>query len=192
MPQAKSPAQQFIKPQSFFISHEKLLDLKALANSSPIANDSIHMSTHDAICAFIWHALIQARHQTGVIAPDTACHFTTAVDCRSKLKLPQPYFGNVIDAIKVSLPSRELTTKGTAGAGARVLCLAADIIRRAISAISGKSFRSLVGLVERMNETQPTRLAVLGDLTMTSVIVISWFALGALAGDLNTGRLVVN
>jgi shikimate O-hydroxycinnamoyltransferase len=93
----------------FHINNEKLVALKSEASLPlPIeksdnisANDELYaqlndnapwISTNDALCALIWHAVIRARQ----LAHDKVTNLSIPINARSRLDplLPHQYFGN--------------------------------------------------------------------------------------------------
>ena len=63
----------------------------------------ITISTHDAIAALIWRSTILARHRAGILSDLITTSLIQPVDCRSRLQLPEPYFGNAVYGIKATL-----------------------------------------------------------------------------------------
>ena len=140
-------------------------------------------STHDAISALIWRSIVLARQRAGILFDVTTVHFSTAVDCRSRLGLPTPYFGNAIYGVKTSLILAALQNH-TARPSSSIMGLqvSASAIRRAIQSVSAAQFRDLLNFVERTQMKMLTRLSVVEDLATSTVMLVSYwrFAMHAL------------
>ncbi len=185
---------------TFHISSDSLRALKLAASSSlllpsaPAAistshrpnsqqtphfpNQAISISTHDAIAALIWRSIMLARHGVGVLSAGTITHLSQAVDCRTRLHLPEPFFGNAIYAIKASLALPRLargTDSVTNASRVPGLQAAARAIRTEIGGATADKFRDLLGFVERTHTEVLTRPSVLEDLSMGSVLLVSYF-----------------
>ncbi|KAL9094939.1 MAG: hypothetical protein Q9165_002889 [Trypethelium subeluteriae] len=138
------------------------------------------ISTHDAVMALLWRSIMRARHRAGILARDATVYFSTAVDCRTRLGLPKPYYGNTIYAVRTALRLETLVSiheedaendSSTLGS----LQQAAAAIRTAIISATGPLFRDLLGFVERTDATVLTRMAGVDDLSVGSMFVISYF-----------------
>ena len=153
------------------ISH--LSDGQQTHSSDPASN----ISTHDAIAALIWRSTMLARHRAGIISDRTTTHFTQAVDCRTRLHLPSPYFGNAIYGVKASLVLPQLVSTTDSFDAPRVpgLQVAARAIRAEVSGATADKFRDLLGFVERTDMEVLTRPSVLGDLSIASILFVSYF-----------------
>ncbi|KAL1638670.1 hypothetical protein SLS58_008702 [Diplodia intermedia] len=74
------------------------------------AATALRISTHDAACALLWHAIARARLATAAAAknnkPPQTCRFALAVNGRSKLQPPLApgYFGNAAFFSTTALP----------------------------------------------------------------------------------------
>ena len=105
--------------------------------------------------------------------------FCTAVDCRSRLNLPTPYFGNAIYAIKTSLPIPQLAsappTDGFDIGPTLELQHVAYNIREKVNRVTADTFRDLVAFVERTEAESATRLSVWDDVSVGSLLLISYF-----------------
>ena len=187
---------------TFHISSESLRDLKKAAsllppssltsastsatiNVSPPSDgqqipsfdQASSISTHDAIAALIWRSIMLARHRAGILSDRATTHFSQAVDCRTHLQLPKPYFGNVIYAIKTSLalPQFVCVTDGGDAPQSSGLQAAARAIRAEVSTVTGDKFRDLLGFVERTDMKVHTRPSVIDDLSIGSILFVSYF-----------------
>ena len=183
---------------TFHISSDSLRALKQVASSSspssPASNtfnishtpdgqqslssdQASSISTHDAIAALIWRSTMLARHRAGILSDRSITHFSQAVDCRSRLHLPEPYFGNAIYAIKTSLalPRLACTTDSFDASRVSGLQAAAHAIRAEVSGATADKFRDLLGFVERTDMEILTRPSVLEDLSIGSILFVSYF-----------------
>ena len=146
-----------------------------LQNPSP--DQAVRISTHDAIAALIWRTIMVARCQTGVVSEESKTSFTQAVDCRTHLNLPEPYFGNAIYGVKASstISQPASMTDSFDASQTKELGAAARLIRNEIALVTGDVFRDLLAFVERTITEMPVRLAFLDELTSESVLLISYF-----------------
>ncbi len=183
---------------TFHISSDSIRALKKAASSSspsssafsavnisnPPENKETHpsdqaasISTNDAIAALIWRSIMVARHRAGILSGDATTHFCQAVDCRTRLGLPEPYFGNAIYGIKTSLALPHLAFAPESFDGAQIpgLQVAARAIRAEVNAVTADKFRDLLGFVERTDTEVLTRLSVLDDLSVGSILFVSYF-----------------
>lgn len=156
---------------NFHISADSLRTLK----ESMSAGSDLPISTHDAISALIWRSLIVARYKAGIITSESRpdVHFSVSVDCRSRLNLPDPYFGNAIYGIKSSIPLTPLLANQDDHFPA--LKEAARAIRTEITSVTGAKFLDLVAFVERTESKMLTRLSIIEDLALGTVMLISYF-----------------
>lgn len=183
---------------TFHISSDSLRVLKQVASSSspstpasdttnishtPDGQQSLSseqassISTHDAIAALIWRSTMLARHRAGILSEGTLTHFSQAVDCRSRLRLPEPYFGNAIYAIKTSLALSHLTCATDSSNVSRIAGIqaAAQAIRAEVNDATADKFRDLLSFVERTEMEVLTRPSVLEDLSIGSILFVSYF-----------------
>ena len=135
------------------------------------------ISTHDAIAALIWRSIMLARHRAGIISDRAITHFSQAVDCRTRLQLPEPYFGNAIYAVKTSLalPLLACTTDSFDESWISGLQTAARAIRAEVSGATAGKIRDLLGFIERTDMEILTRPSVLGDTSIGSILFGSYF-----------------
>ena len=171
-----------------------------LQNTSP--DQAVKISTHDAVAALVWRTVIISRCKAGVISEESKTSFSQAVDCRTHLNLPEPYFGNAIYGVKASSTISQLAsmTDSSEASQTKELGAAARLIRNEISLVTEHTFRDLLGFVERTIMEKPIRLAVLDELTSESVLLVSyfWFAMHdldfgeALGGRIEAFRLLSN
>ena len=176
-------------PTLFHISSASLRLLKEVASpkspwissathiQNPIPNQEVKISTHDAVAALIWRTIMIARCKAGVISEDSKTCFSQAVDCRTHLKLPEPYFGNAIYGVKASSTISQIAsmTDNSDASQTKELEAAARLIRNEINLVTGDSFRDLLGFVERTEMEMPIRLAILDEVTSKSVFLVSYF-----------------
>lgn len=141
------------------------------------SNRATNISTHDAIAALIWRSTMLARHRAGILSDRTTTHFNQAVDCRTRLHLPEPYFGNAIYGVKTSLVLSQLvsTTDSFDASQISGLQVAARAIRAEVSGATAEKFRDLLGFVERTDMEMLTRPSVLEDLSIGSILFVSYF-----------------
>ncbi len=159
---------------TFHISSDSLRSLKRVA-SSPDQSTSI--STHDSITALIWRSIMLARHRAGIISEQTITRCGTFVDSRSRLDLPSPYFGNAIYSVfaSVAFPALESSTNSIDTSPLSGLQAAALAIRADINDATGEKVRDLFGFIDRTSLKHPTRLTLLDDLSVSSIIITSYF-----------------
>ena len=188
--------------KNFYVSKDSLQALKQAASwppsgtLQPKAFPPTKISTHDALAALIWRTVAISRHRAGILSSETSVNFNTAVDCRTRLGLPHPYFGNVIYGVRTTLPIFDLMQDHTEGTGIFSLQLAARAIRTEIDGATGDKFRDLLAFVERTGMEMPTRVKAFGDLLGRSMLLISyyWFGMheldfGAISGKIEAFRL---
>ena len=156
----------------------------AIVNTDPLISQGkstsgkgATISTHDAIAAFIWRSIMLARQRAGVLSDCAATHFSQAVDCRTRLQLPEPYFGNAIYAVKVSLPLVHLAPveDNFEAFQVRDLQSAACMIRKEVTGVTADKFRDLLAFVERTEMEMLTRPSILEDLSIGSMLLVSYF-----------------
>ena len=191
----------------FHISSDSLRVLKQAASPSSHSLSTLafhqasRISTHDAIAALIWRSVMLARRRAGIISDLTSTQFCTAVDCRSHLNLPTPYFGNAIYPIKTSLVIPQLApasvTNSSDVSPNSELETAARNIRVKVKAVTADSFRDLLAFAQRTEAESPIRLSVWDDMSVGSLLLVSyfWFEMheldfgDALGGKIETFRL---
>lgn len=141
------------------------------------SNQATNISTHDAIAALIWRSTMLARHRAGIISDRRTIHFSQAVDCRTHLRLPEPYFGNAIYGVKTSLtlPHLAPNTDNFDAPSISGLQAAARAIRAEVNGTTADKFRDLLGFVERTEMEVLTRPSVLEDLSIGSILLVSYF-----------------
>ncbi|KAL9119511.1 MAG: hypothetical protein Q9187_003939 [Circinaria calcarea] len=182
----------------FHISSDSLRTLKQVASSlSPSSSASAainishppdgqriqypdqatSISTHDAIAALIWRSIMFARHRAGVLSGHIITHFSQAIDCRTRLHLPEPYFGNAIYGVKASLAFPHLVPATDSFDASQILGLqaAARAIRAEVNGATADKFRDLLAFVERTDMEILTRPSVLEDLSIGSILLVSYF-----------------
>lgn len=164
----------------FQIRSDLLPLLKQTATPSlKAAPQALRISTHDAITALIWRSVMLARRRAGIISDRISTQFCTAVDCRSRSNLPTPYFGNAIYVIKTSLPIPQLApapaTDGFDIGPASELQNAAHNIREKVNGVTGDTFRDLLAFAERTEEESVIRLSVWDDMSVGSLLLVSYF-----------------
>ena len=144
---------------------------------TPSSDRAISISTHDAIAALIWRSTMRARERAGILSDRTTTHFSQAVDCRARLRLPEPYFGNAIYGVKASLALPQLAPATDSPGASRILGLqaAARAIRAEVSGATADKFHDLLGFVERTDMEMLTRLSVMEDLSVGSMLLVSYF-----------------
>ena len=186
----------------FHISSDSLHVLKqaALPSSSTSSALALHqdtkISTHDAIAALIWRSIMLARRRAGIISDRISTQFCTAVDCRSHLNLPTPYFGNAIYPIQTSLDISQLipesATDGMDLGHISELETAARNIREKVNSVTTDSFRDLLAFAQRTEAESLLRLSVWEDMSVGSLLLVSylWFEMHELDfGDALGGKI---
>ena len=162
------------------ISRDSLRTLKEAASPS-LSNDSsdkvTYISTHDAVAALIWRSIMLARVKANTISSNTTIRFCQAVDCRARLGLPQPYYGNAFYCVLASLPLTTLTIPSTNPSASQIPSLqaAARAVRGELSTVTAEKFRDMLGYVERTEVDHPVRFVVVEDLLAGSLFMASYF-----------------
>ncbi|OKL59532.1 hypothetical protein UA08_04990 [Talaromyces atroroseus] len=154
--------------RTFRISVQALSTLKKTATATSDGADD-WVSTGDAIAGLIWRSIMTARHRAGLLARDATTHLTQPVDCRSHLRLPEPYFGNTLYMTKASVPFSIFKDPEIG------LCKAARMVRADIQAVTADEFRDLVGYAERTEKESHTRLGIIEDLPTGGLILTTHF-----------------
>ncbi|EAW12046.1 putative enoyl-CoA hydratase/isomerase family protein [Aspergillus clavatus NRRL 1] len=161
---------------TFRLNTAALSELKRVLSSTSTGADD-WFSTNDAISAFIWRSIMVARHRAGILDADATTYVAQPVDCRSKLKITETYFGNVIYMTKSSVPLSVLADP-EAGIGA-----AARALRNELRALTGDKFRDLIGYAERTALEAHTRLNILESMATSGIILTSLFKMDLHAMD---------
>ncbi|KAJ5634597.1 hypothetical protein N7528_002439 [Penicillium herquei] len=154
--------------RTFRIGVKALNELKDSLSATARGPDE-WFSTNDAISAFIWRSLMLARHRAGILNADAETYVAQPVDCRGHLKIPMPYFGNVIYMTKSSVLLSDLTDFDSG------LGVAARALRTDLKAVTGEKFRDLIGFAERTALDTPTRLNILEAMSTSGIILTSLF-----------------
>ncbi len=170
----------------FHINSDLLRALKQVALPSShslsalAAHQAPRISTHDAIAALIWRSIMLARRRAGIISDRISAQSCTAVDCRSHLHLPTPYFGNAIYPIKTSLAIPQLAPASATDScdvgHVSELETAARNIREKVNGVTADSFRDLLAFAERTEAESPIRLSVWDDMSVGSLLLVSYFS----------------
>lgn len=165
----------------------------------PSSDQATSISTHDAIAALIWRTIMFARYRAGVLSSQAITSFSQAVDCRTRLGLPDPYFGNAIYGIKTSLALPRLAPAIERFDRPQIpgLQAAARAIRTEVVSATGDKFQDLLAFVERTQAEVHTRPSVLDELSTGSIMLVSYFGLemygmnfgAALGGKIEAFRL---
>lgn len=177
---------------TYRIDNNSLHELKQLASShslsSSVSNNKeiqasaqgTKISTHDAVAALIWRSILLARYRAGIISENTTTHFLQAVDCRSRLQLPEPYFGNVIYGVKASLALLDLISPNDSSdaSNSAGIQAAAHGIRTEICDATGDKFRDLLAFVEKTYMKVLTRPSVQEDMLNGSIFLVSYWYFG--------------
>ena len=166
-------------PLKSFSSASATMSMSALPDGQQFSSSepATCISTHDAIAALIWRSTMLARHHAGILPDGRATHFSQAVDCRTRLHLPTPYYGNAIYAVKASLALSDLAPAVDELDTSRIsgLQAAASAIRAEVSDATADKFQDLLAFVERTNKEILTRPSVLEDLSIGSILLVSYF-----------------
>ncbi|CAN8106521.1 unnamed protein product [Discula destructiva] len=156
--------------QMFRLGARALVDLKAFASSAARSAED-WISTNDVVSALIWRSIMIARYRAGYLTgPDTETYAAQMHDCRTHLKIPEPFFGNVLYMTKACIPIRELLDPPQ-----RSLALAARALRADIRSVTADKFRDLVGYAERTQRDVPTRSNMMETLSSQGIIITSHF-----------------
>ncbi|KAL7935540.1 hypothetical protein V8C35DRAFT_278559 [Trichoderma chlorosporum] len=118
---------------TFRIPARALSELKKIASASP-RGPKDRISTNDAITGFIWRSIMLVRHRAGILADGAISHLAQPIDCRALLKLPDPYFGNVLYVTKISTPLTMLAD------GERGIAEASRMVRAEINSMTREKF----------------------------------------------------
>ena len=142
-----------------------------------------------------------ARCRAGILSDRTSTQFCQAVDCRSHLSLPTPYFGNAIYPFKTSLATPQLAPASETDSfdigHISKLETAARNIREKVNGVTANSFRDLLAFAERTEAESLIRLSVWDDMSVGSLLLVSyfWFEMheldfgDALGGNIEAFRL---
>jgi hypothetical protein len=154
------------------LKNNALTNATALAKGPPPDGQALWLSSHDAVSAFFFTRVAQARRRAGIVPTDTPMRLVGAVDCRARLGLPVPYHGNAIYNTGIVVPPSVLD-------GPHALGYAASALRAHIAGVTGADFQDLVAFIEREGNTTP--MAIDGVRTKTVVLTSHWrFAMHAL------------
>eukprot|EP00253_Pinus_taeda_P015472 PITA_15472 len=120
-----------LREKVFHFSKETILRLKDRANRNN-SDDSIILSSFQALCAHMWQAITRARG----LLPHEPTTFKLSVNCRDRLVPPLPfsYFGNVIQLISTTVTVGELL--------AADISSTASLLHHIISPITDGSIRA--------------------------------------------------
>lgn len=157
--------------QTFHISAKALLELKRVASAPPRGPEA-WISTNDAITGFIWRSIMLARYRAGILADGAITHLAQPIDCRALLRLPDPYFGNVLYVTKTSMPLA-LLADGQSG-----IAEASRMVRAELNSMTAEKFRDLLGYAERTEREYHTRGNIIEDLPVGGIMVTSHFKFG--------------
>lgn len=157
--------------RAFHLTADALARLKRLASTAS-TRPAPYVSTHDALIALFWRAIILSRHRASVISvPSHTTHLTQAIDCRARLGLPQPYYGNAIYCMRASISQPALVDVSTG------LAAAARAIRSEILNVTPDTFRDLLAFAQRTQSEAHTRLIAMDELTNWGVMVKSYWGM---------------
>jgi enoyl-CoA hydratase/carnithine racemase len=162
--------------QTFRISANALADLKKILDASSQGSTD-WFSTNDAISGFIWCSIMIARHRAGILDTNALTHVAQPLDCRAHLKIPMPYFGNVIYMAQSSVPLSKLMDRESG------LATAARALRAEIKAMTGTKFRDLIGYAERTELEAHTRLKIIEHMSTSGIILTSLYKMDLHAMD---------
>ncbi|OPB44505.1 enoyl-CoA hydratase/isomerase family protein [Trichoderma guizhouense] len=157
--------------RTFRISAKALVELKRVA-SAPSHGPDAWISTNDAITGFIWRSIMVARHRAGILADGATTHLAQPIDCRTLLRLPDPYFGNVLYVTKTSTPLAVIADDQ------RGIAEASFMVRSEISSMTGEKFRDLLAYAERTEKEFHTRGNIIEDLAAGGLMITSHFKFG--------------
>ncbi|KAH8588892.1 putative enoyl-CoA hydratase/isomerase family protein [Bisporella sp. PMI_857] len=157
--------------RTYRISAEALMALKNAAILTSAASNS-WISTNDAISAFIWRSIMVARHRAGFLGADKEVHIAQPVDCRARLGLDKPYFGNVLYMTQSTLPFSDLADPRSG------LSVAAQIIRAEIQLATAEQFRDIVSYAEQTKQETQTRMKIIDEISTAGIILTSHFKFG--------------
>ena len=155
--------------RTFFISANSLVRLKNLASSLSSHSGAPWISTHDAIVSLVWQAVILARQRAGAFSAqeNSMSYLTQPVDCRARLGLPSPYYGNAYYLVRAGLPFDALADVRHG------LASAAHALRTEISAVTADKFRELLEITRRIQMERQVKSRAVGELTDWGVFITS-------------------
>lgn len=155
--------------RTFRIDSRSLADLKDFVSSASLGPDD-WFSTNDAISGLIWRSIMIARLGAGLLSGQAVDTYAAqALDCRPHLKLPEPYFGNVLYMAQASVPMHDLQD------APRGLAFAARALRADVNSMTAEKFRNLVGYAERTEKDAHTRMSIIEKLSTQGIIMTSHF-----------------
>ncbi|KAL7908547.1 putative enoyl-CoA hydratase/isomerase family protein [Trichoderma velutinum] len=157
--------------QTFRISAKALVELKSVA-SAPSRGPDAWVSTNDAITGFIWRSIMLARHRAGILADGTTTHLAQPIDCRTLLRLPDPYFGNVLYVTKTSTPLAVIADDQSG------IAEASHMVRAELNSMTADKFRDLLAYAERTEKEFHTRGNIIEDLAEGGLMITSHFKFG--------------
>ena len=123
---------------------------------------------------------MRARHQAGVLDKNAAVYAIFPIDCRARLGLPTPYYGNAVYTTGIAIPLPTLigsTATNTHDSGSSPifgLQIAALTIPNAVSHVTGDLFRDFLGFVERNDSTMAMHMAGFEDLGSSNMLLTSY------------------
>ncbi|KAJ4862672.1 enoyl-CoA hydratase/isomerase domain-containing protein [Trichoderma breve] len=157
--------------RTFRISAKALVELKRVA-SAPSRGPDAWISTNDAITGFIWRSIMLARQRAGILADGATTHLAQPIDCRTLLRLPDPYFGNVLYVTKTSTPLAVIADDQ------RGIAEASFMVRAELNSMTGEKFRDLLAYAERTEKEFHTRGNIIEDLATGGLMITSHFKFG--------------
>lgn len=152
----------------FHFPASALKELKTVASPPSSTTFGSHISTYDALCAFLWHSITNARRLPIATPPDPPATSMVgfAVDGRKRLDPPLPatYLGNAILYGSTGADIAKLTMSN--------LPTTASQIRKAITAVDPTFIRNIIGLVSGLPDV--TALVPGFDMLGPDLAVTSW------------------
>ena len=171
----------------FSLNTKRIADLKRDITNQ--INETWHtggwVSTHDVMCAVIWHSWARAFSHGQELTDDADSRLLLAVNMRSKMKPPLPaeYIGNVNLHPAINRKIIDLVSDSTAE-----LALTALAIRKGIISIDDAHTRGLIRLINNSGPNLPKLMNCAEDFEVfrdSDFDITSWLDLGF--EDMNWG-----
>ncbi|KAL6801462.1 ClpP/crotonase-like domain-containing protein [Trichoderma sp. SZMC 28013] len=157
--------------KTFRISAKALLELKRVA-SAPSRGPNAWISANDAITGLICRSIMFARPRAGILADGATTHLAQPIDSRTLLRLPDPYFGNVLYVTKTSMPLAVITDDQSG------ISEASHMVRAELNSMTAEKFRNLLAYAERTEREFHTRGNIIEDLATGGLMITSHFKFG--------------
>ncbi|XP_051115876.1 uncharacterized acetyltransferase At3g50280-like [Andrographis paniculata] len=116
----------------FHFSKESLAELKNKANSKSGCDEKMKISTFQALSAHLWRGVVRARHSESITHVKEPQSFILLVDARSRIPLPDGYFGNAVHRDAIEVTEHEILQNGLEFVAAKINELVGRQTREAI------------------------------------------------------------